>query len=115
MADFYQNGVTTTLHNLNTRTLEQLEGALVDFSRFRPMGLLLPSLYSELEGEALPHIVSQLKGVPYLNEIVIGLDRANLDQYKAALRFFGEESSTACSKTRWGSIPLSVRNFNKRR
>ena len=88
MADFYQNGVTTTLHNLNTRTIEQLEGALVDFSRFRPMGLLLPSLYSELEGKALPHIVSQLKDVPYLNEIVIGLDRANLDQYKAALKFF---------------------------
>jgi len=90
MADFYQSGVTTTLHNLNTRTVEEMEESLVRFAKRRPMGLLLPSLYSELEGEALPNIVQQLKGVPYLNEVVIGLDRANLDQYKAALGFFDE-------------------------
>jgi glucosyl-3-phosphoglycerate synthase len=31
------------------------------------MGLLLPSLYSELEGEALPRIVDHLALVPYLS------------------------------------------------
>ena len=52
------------------------------------MGLLLPSLYSELEGPAMPDIIRQLKTVPYLSEIVIGLDRADANQYKKALKFF---------------------------
>ncbi|HBM83604.1 MAG TPA: glycosyl transferase, partial [Halieaceae bacterium] len=54
----------------------------------RPLGLILPSLYSELEGAALPHIVKELAQVPYLAEIVIGLDQADEAQYRSALGFF---------------------------
>ena len=89
MADFYQNGVITTLHNLNQRPLEAMEAELIEFSKLRPMALILPSLFSELEGEALPNIINHLQDVPYLNEIVIGLDRANEAQYKHALKFCG--------------------------
>ncbi|MDF2182464.1 glycosyl transferase [Neptuniibacter sp. CAU 1671] len=89
MADFYQNGIITTLHNLSQRPLEELESELVRFSRQRPMALILPSLYSELEGPALGPIVEQLKAVPYLSEIVIGLDMADEKQYRYALEFFG--------------------------
>ena len=89
MADFYQNGVITTLHNLNQHPLEAMEAELIEFSKLRPMALILPSLFSELEGEALPNIINHLQDVPYLNEIVIGLDRANEAQYKHALKFFG--------------------------
>lgn len=88
MADFYQNGIVTTLHNLTNRHLSDIENDLVEFNKERPLGLLLPSLFSELEGEAMPNIVSHLKTVPYLSEIVIGLDRADLAQYKEALHFF---------------------------
>lgn len=88
MADFYQNGIITTLHNLANRPLRDLEAELVDFSRQRPMGLLLPCLYSELEGEALPKIVDHLVRVPYLHQIVIGLDRATEEQYRKTLKFF---------------------------
>ncbi|MEX1200494.1 MAG: glycosyl transferase [Methylophaga sp.] len=88
MADFHQNGIITTLHNLTHRHLADLEHDLQGFSQQRPMGLLLPSLYSELEGSALPDIVQQLKTVPYLSEIVIGLDRADAGQYGKALQFF---------------------------
>ena len=90
MADFYQNGVVTTLHNLARRPTEELEAELLQFSQKRPMALILPSLFSELEGDALPHIVNELTDVPYLSEIVIGLDRANEEQYKHALKFFGK-------------------------
>ncbi len=89
MADFYQNGVVTTLHNLNQRPLEAMEAELTAFSKQRPMSLILPSLFSELEGKALPDIITHLKDVPYLDEVVIGLDRADRDQYKHALQFFG--------------------------
>lgn len=67
MADFYQNGVVTTLHNLSRRPTEELEAELLRFSQKRPMALILPSLFSELEGDALPHIVDELTGVPYLS------------------------------------------------
>jgi glucosyl-3-phosphoglycerate synthase len=88
MVDFYQNGIITTLHNLHQRSVDDMEKALLDFSRKRPMTLILPSLYSELEGEALPNIVSELGKVNYLSEIVIGLDRADEEQYRHALQFF---------------------------
>lgn len=90
MADFYQNGIVTTLHNLSRRPLEDLESELRRFSKKRPMSLILPSLFSELEGDALPNIVQHLKGADYLAEIVIGLDRANEAQYRHALQFFSE-------------------------
>lgn len=88
MADFYQNGIITTLHNLADRPVEALEKELMAFSKFRPMSLILPSLFSELEGNALNHIIDELTQVNYLSEIVIGLDRASEDQYKYALNFF---------------------------
>ncbi len=90
MTDFYQNGVITTLHNLSRRPVEELEAELSAFSRKRPMALVLPSLYSELEGPALKRIVEHLKSVPYLSQIVIGLDRADQSQYRHALSFFSE-------------------------
>ena len=88
MADFYQNGTVTTLHNLNQRSLEDMEAELREFSKQNPMTLILPSLYSELEGDALKNIVQELSKVDYLTEIVIGLDRASEEEYKKALEFF---------------------------
>lgn len=88
MTDFYQNGIVTTLHNLTRRSLLDLEMELVKFSRTRPLSLVLPSLFSELEGPALSNIVDHLCRVPYLNEIVIGLDRADEAQYRFAHEFF---------------------------
>ena len=88
MADFSQNGWVTTLHNFKTRSTEDLEADLNLFSGYRPMELILPSLYSELEGSALKHIVEQISQVTYLNHVVIGLDRADRDQYEHAFSFF---------------------------
>ncbi|TKB47734.1 glycosyl transferase [Ferrimonas sediminicola] len=88
MGDFHQNGIITTLHNLTDRPIDDLEAELTRFSRVRPMSLVLPSLYSELQGPALDRIVTELAQVPYLQEVVIGLDRADRDQYRHALEFF---------------------------
>lgn len=88
MGDFHQNGIITTLHNLGQRPLECMEKELNSFKKERPMGLVLPSLFSELEGPALSKIVDELVSVPYLNEIVIGLDRASESEYRYALEYF---------------------------
>ncbi len=88
MGDFYQNSNITTLHNFRNRPIEDIESELMRYSEKRPMGLIIPSLYSELERPALTKIVNTLKDISYLNEIVIGLDAANEDQFKKAKEFF---------------------------
>ena len=89
MGDFHQNGSVTTLHNITKRPTEYLEADLMQFSKVRPMTLILPSLYSELQTDAFENIVQHLREVPYLSEIVIGLDRANEEQWKHAQDYFG--------------------------
>ena len=88
MADFHQNGKIATLHNLTQRPVTELEDELIQFSRRRLIGLVLPSLYSELQTDALDNIVRELVKVPYLNEIIIGLDRADESEYRHALEYF---------------------------
>ena len=88
MSDFFQNGNVSTLHNLTRRSVEDMEAELTSFGQRRPIGLVLPSLYSELSGPALENIVSELAKVPYLEQIVIGLDRANADEYAHAKDYF---------------------------
>lgn len=88
MGDFFQNGTITTLHNMDPAYHEALEKQLVDFSKRHPVTLLLPSLYSELATPALENIVQELKQVTFINHVVVGLDKANISQYRHALKFF---------------------------
>jgi len=88
MGDFYQNGLITTLQNLRYSNTNELEQKLVRYSKKRPMSLIIPTLYSELDGPALPNIIDELEKVEYLSEIIIGLDRANDQQFKRAKEYF---------------------------
>ena len=90
MADFYQNGIITTLHNLSNRSVDDLEAELETFREERPMAVILPSLFSELEGPALSGIIEELKNASYLDEVIIGLDRATEEQFRYALKFFSK-------------------------
>lgn len=88
MSDFFQNGVISTLHLLRDRPIEAIEEELAEFAKRRPMTLVLPSLFSELEGEALPKIVQELRHASYIHHIVVGLDQADAKQFEEARRFF---------------------------
>ena len=88
IADFHQNGVISTLHNISNRSFEELESELIEFSKERPIELILPSLYSEIEGPALKNIVKILSNNKFLNHITIGLDKANKTQFQDAKIFF---------------------------
>jgi len=90
ISDFYQNGIVATLHNFSNRSYEELEKELVEFSKFRPITLILPSLYSELEGNALPNIINEISKVRFLKNIVIGLDKATEKEFKEAKIFFSK-------------------------
>lgn len=88
MADFHQNGNIAQFHDLRTRSNEELEYRLEAYAQTRKITLILPSLYSELEGAALETILAELSKVKYLHRIIIGLDAADEGQFHAARRFF---------------------------
>jgi glucosyl-3-phosphoglycerate synthase len=88
MADFHQNGIITTLHNFQSRSIEDLEAELLSWSKRWPMALVLPCLYSELEQPALARIVDELSRIEYLEEIIIGLDRADEEEFRHAKAYF---------------------------
>ncbi len=88
MSDFYQTGVVATFHLLGRLNLEKIESELTWYSQERPIALVLPSLYSELEGDALKGIVRELKEAKYVREIVVTLGPASKEEFKLAKKFF---------------------------
>ena len=88
MADFFQNGVIATLHDLGRRPTNDLEQELKSWSADRPMSLVIPCLVADLDGDAINRIVEQLSAVPYLDEVVIGLDRADAGDFARAHQKF---------------------------
>jgi glucosyl-3-phosphoglycerate synthase len=87
MSDFYQTGIITTLHNLGRPSLERLEQELKDYSVQRPVALVLPALYSEFEGQAMPKIIEELAKVRYLREIILVLDKASEKDFSRVKEF----------------------------
>ena len=88
MADFYQTGLIATLHRLGQPNLEKLEQELADHGKTNPIALVLPCLYSELQGPALGGIVEHLRQVTYLNEIIIAIGRASALEFRRAKEYF---------------------------
>lgn len=84
MSDFYQTGVVATLHRLVNSGYERLEQELTQFAPNRDIALVLPALWSEFEGPALPRILKELKDVPYLSQIVFTISGANAEQFAKA-------------------------------
>ena len=93
MGSFYQNGIVANLHDFSygsssENNYKKLEKKLVDFSNDNPMELILPSLFSEINGTALPNIINEINKTKFLNHVVIGLDRSNDKEFKKAFKFF---------------------------
>ena len=93
MGSFYQNGIVANLHDFSygkssNDNYQKLEKELIEFSNTNPMELILPCLFSEIKGKALPNIINEINKTRFLNHVVIGLDRANKEEYKSAFKFF---------------------------
>jgi len=88
MADFYQTGVVATFHRFGKVDLDRMENELTEFNRHRPVALVLPSTYAELEAPAIKKIVEDIKKVTYINEIVVTMGRTDEAQFKKAKKFF---------------------------
>jgi glucosyl-3-phosphoglycerate synthase len=101
MADFYQTGVVSTFHMLGEPSLEKIEAELSWYSQERPIALVLPSLYLELEGEALKGIISELKNIKYIKEVVVTLGDCTKKEFEHARKFFSVLPQT--TKIIWNS------------
>ncbi|NOX20198.1 MAG: glycosyl transferase [Nitrospirae bacterium] len=88
MSDFYQTGIVSTFHKLGRFDLERIEAELTWYASDRPIALVLPSLYSELQGEALKGIIENLKKVRYIDEVVVTLGPATMEQFEHAKEYF---------------------------
>jgi len=88
MADFHQTGVVTTFHRFGEPDIKRMEEELVAFNQRRPIALVLPATFSELEAPAMAQIMSILRKIPYLTEIVVTMGRTNEEQFSIAREFF---------------------------
>ncbi len=88
MSDFHQVGPISTLTRLGARPLVELEEAISRHTRRNRAALLIPCLVSEMDRPALARICDELAKAPYLDTVLISLDRADEDGYKRALDYF---------------------------
>ena len=91
MADFFQTGAIATLHRLGPTDLPRLERELVEFGHEAPMALVLPCHIREVGTKALRGILRELRQVPYLSQIIVGIDGApGVRQWRKARHFFSQ-------------------------
>lgn len=76
------------MHRLGRENVDIIEKKLVRYASERPIALVLPSLYRELEGEALKNILEELQKVQYIKEVVITLGPASEKEFVAAKNYF---------------------------
>lgn len=90
MSDFFQTGAIATLHRLGSPDLPRLEAELVEYARETPIGLVLPCHARELGTKALKTIIRELRHVPYLAQIIVGIDGASAREWKRARQLFAQ-------------------------
>jgi len=91
MADFFQTGAIATLHRLGQPNVPRLEQELTQFAEETPIALVLPCHVREVGTPALKAIARELKSVPYLRQIVVGVDGAlRAREWGKARHFFAQ-------------------------
>ena len=87
VADFIQNGLVTTLHDLGSMDGRRLDSLLCRATRDAPIGLILPVTATDMRSKPFANIVGELAGVTYLQRVVVVLDAAEeVDAYRQAKR-----------------------------
>jgi len=88
MSDFHQSGPVTALPRLVDRSVEDLESQILRLSRRFPVALVIPMVPEEMDRPALAVILKELVEVPYLDTLVISLNKATHDDYARAVEYF---------------------------
>ena len=88
MSDFHQSGPVTALPRLVDRSVDDLESQILRLSRRFPVALVIPMVPEEMSRPALAVILKELVEVPYLDTLVISLNKATHDDYARAVEYF---------------------------
>lgn len=87
MADFFQNGIITTLHDFGTENLPHMEKRLGDMLKRRNIALILPITPRDLMSPSFNNIVAELAEAPYISEVVLSLGQTDdFDDFVEARR-----------------------------
>ncbi|MBN1133370.1 MAG: glucosyl-3-phosphoglycerate synthase [Methanosarcinaceae archaeon] len=84
--DFFQESITT-IHDFCIQT-EKMSERLHNLSFVRPVVIIIPMLYEEIENETLPNIINDLNECNCLKKVIIALAADNSSQYEQVLNFF---------------------------
>jgi len=88
MADFHQQEPITTLHRLTDEANTEALSFVSQTSVGNRVALVLPCLISELDGSALPEMVTQISNLGWLGRVIVGVDGADADSFRAAHTLF---------------------------
>ncbi len=83
MADFHQN-LLPTFTLLDAQDTSKMEQQLIEEQETTPMGVIIPSLFSDLQSEAMAQIIKVLASTTFLKRIYISLDKSTCEQFIAA-------------------------------
>ena len=83
MPDFAQSGPVTTIHDLGVMDASELEQVVTAATTDYKIGLVLPITASDMRAAPFARIVDKLAGVPFIDTIVVVLNRApEVDDYR---------------------------------
>ncbi len=85
MADFHMNRVPT-FPRFGDSDPKVLEARLLTATRRRPVGIVIPALFSDLAGPAMERIIAELRKMRFIRRVYISLNQADADQYREAVR-----------------------------
>lgn len=83
MGDFHMNRVPT-FPRLEAASIERMEQRAIAASRRVPVGVVIPSLFSDLTGPAMGNIINVLREATFVRRVYISLDNAEADQVEEA-------------------------------
>jgi glucosyl-3-phosphoglycerate synthase len=83
MADFYQN-VVPTFTRLVDEDLVQMEEGILRAARRMPIGIVIPTLFSDLSSPAMRHIIEELATINFIKRIYISLSQSSETEFEQA-------------------------------
>jgi glucosyl-3-phosphoglycerate synthase len=108
MSDFHQFGPVTALPRLRDVSVDGLEHAILHYTTRSPVSLVLPMIPEEMGRPALGRILDELCEVPYLDSLVVALNRATNDDYERTRAYFARYPGRLV--TLWCEAP-AIRGF----
>ena len=105
MPDFHQPILLPTLHHLADTGLDEREALLERASKKKPVALVIPALFTELEQKALPRMLKQLNGARYIKRVVFSMNSMDAAKHRSAVRFFAKRLADTPHTVLWNDGP----------